>query len=607
MKEPYIEGLATHDDPESCGCIPQGSGRSVDRGTCGLGIEPRNSSSQGADGVTLTGRRDEQAQERESLLDPARSETPRTHGSLPIRNWEILGSPAGDGTAGRIGKAESRKPVMHDARKSDGPEVPRKSPNKGGSPSAEGMEGRGPTKGNAGQRTTCRTQCRESVSSELERVREVARKDRKARFTALLHHVTVTRLRSCYIALSHKAAAGVDGVTWEQYGERLEENLQDLHARLHRGAYRAQPSRRVFIPKPDGKKRPLGIAVLEDKLVQRAVAEVMNAIYEVDFLGFSYGFRPGRSAHMALDALSVGITRRAVNFVFDADIRDFYGTIDHGWMMKFVEHRIADRRMLRLIQKWLKAGVLQEGSWTETTEGVPQGATISCLLANIYLHYVFDQWTQQWRKRHARGQVIVVRYADDVALGFQHEQEAHRYWSELGERLSRFGLSLHPDKTRLLRFGVAATKQRESRGEGKPETFDFLGFTHICGKDRTGRYQLRRKTVAKRQRAKLQEIKKELARRRHRPIPEQGAWLGSVVRGYAAYHAIPLNFRQVEAFRREVNRYWYRALRRRSQRTRLNWARMQKLIRRWIPLIRITHPWPEPRFFARTRGKSPVR
>jgi group II intron reverse transcriptase/maturase len=310
---------------------------------------------------------------------------------------------------------------------------------------------------------------------------------------------------------------------------------------------------------------------------------------------------------MALDALSVGITRRAVNFVFDADIRDFYGTIDHGWMMKFVEHRIADRRMLRLIQKWLKAGVLQEGSWTETTEGVPQGATISCLLANIYLHYVFVKWTQQWRKRHARGQVIAVRYADDVALGFQHEEEARKYWSELAERLSRFGLALHPDKTRLLRFGVAATKQRKSRGEGKPETFDFLGFTHICGKDRTGRFQLRRQTVAKRQRAKLQEIKKELARRRHRPIPEQGAWLGSVVRGYAAYHAVPLNYRQVDAFRREVNRYWYRALRRRSQRTRLNWARMQKLIRRWIPPIRITHPWPEPRFFARTRGKSPVR
>ena len=288
------------------------------------------------------------------------------------------------------------------------------------------------------------------------------------------------------MALSHKAAAGVDGVTWVQYGEHLEENLQDLHARLHRGAYRAQPSRRVFIPKPDGQKRPLGIAVLEDKIVQRAVVEVMNAIYEVDFLGFSYGFRPARSAHMALDALSVGISRRTVNFVFDADIRDFYGTIDHEWMMKFVEHRIADRRVLRLIQKWLTAGILQEGSWTETTEGVPQGATISCLLANIYLHYVFDQWTQQWRKRHARGQVIVVRYADDVALGFQHEREAQRYWSELAERLTRFGLALHPNKTRLLRFGAYAAKQRKSRGEGKPETFDFLGFTHICGKNRAG-------------------------------------------------------------------------------------------------------------------------
>jgi RNA-directed DNA polymerase len=545
MKEPYIEGLATHDDPESCGCIPQGSGRSVDRGTCGLGIEPRNSSSQGADGVTLTGRRDEQAQERESLLDPARSETPRTHGSLPIRNWEILGSPAGDGTAGRIGKAESRKPVMHDARKSDGPEVPRKSPNKGGSPSAEGMEGRGPTKGNAGQRTTCRTQCRESVSSELERVREVARKDRKARFTALLHHVTVTRLRSCYIALSHKAAAGVDGVTWEQYGERLEENLQDLHARLHRGAYRAQPSRRVFIPKPDGKKRPLGIAVLEDKLVQRAVAEVMNAIYEVDFLGFSYGFRPGRSAHMALDALSVGITRRAVNFVFDADIRDFYGTIDHGWMMKFVEHRIADRRMLRLIQKWLKAGVLQEGSWTETTEGVPQGATISCLLANIYLHYVFDQWTQQWRKRHARGQVIVVRYADDVALGFQHERKL-----KVLERVGRkavavwLGAARGQDAAAALRRNGCSEATEESR---RRETRDLrLPGLHPHLWEETALVGFSLRSVepwpsgSERNSGKS---KRSFSRRRHRPIPEQGAWLASVVRGYAAYYAVPLNWR----------------------------------------------------------------
>lgn len=607
MKEPYIEGLATHDDPESCGCIPQGSSRSVDRGTCGLGMEPRNQADRGADGVTQTGRPREQAQERESLLDPARSETPCTHGSFLHRNWEILGSPAGDGTAGRIGKARSRNPMMHDARKSDGPEVPKKSPNKDGSPSAEGMEGRGPTKGNADQRSTCRTQCRESVSHELDRVREAARKDRKARFTALFHHITLTRLRSCYVALSHRAAAGVDGVTWVQYGERLEENLQDLHARLHRGAYRAQPSRRVFIPKPDGRQRPLGIVVLEDKIVQRAVVEVLNAIYEVDFLGFSYGFRPRRSAHMALDALTVGISRRKVNFVFDADIRDFYGTIEHGWLMKFVEHRIGDRRVLRLIQKWLKAGIMQEGSWTETTEGVPQGATISCLLANIYLHYVFDQWTQQWRKRHASGHVIVVRYADDVALGFQHEGEARKYWSELALRLSRFGLALHPDKTRLLRFGAFAVKQRKSRGEGKPETFDFLGFTHTCGHNRAGGLQLRRRTVAKRQRAKLREVKEELARRRHRPIPEQGAWLGSVVRGYAAYYAVPHNWRQVVAFRREVVKFWHRALKRRSQRTRLNRTRMQKLAGRWIPLIQFTHPFPETRFFARTQGKSPVR
>ena len=607
MKEPYIEGLTTHDDPESCGCIPQGSGRSVDRGTRGLGIEPRNHSDRGADGVTETGRPHGQAQERESLLDPARSETPCTRGSFLHRNWEILGSPAGDGTAGRIGKARSHKPMMHGARKSDGPEVPKKSPNKGGFPSAEGTEGRGPTKGNAGQRSTCRTQCRESVSHELDRVREAARKDRKARFTALFHHITLTRLRSCFVALSHRAAAGVDGVTWVQYGERLEENLQDLHARLHRGAYRAQPSRRVFIPKPDGRQRPLGIVVLEDKIVQRAVVEVLNAIYEVDFLGFSYGFRPARSAHMALDALAVGIERRKVNFVFDADIRDFYGTIDHGWLMKFVEHRIADRRVLRLIQKWLKAGIMQEGSWAETTEGVPQGATISCLLANSYLHYVFDQWTQQWRKRHARGHVIVVRYADDVALGFQHEGEARKYWSELALRLSRFGLALHPDKTRLLRFGAFAVKQRESRGEGKPETFDFLGFTHTCGKNRTGGMQLRRRTVAKRLRAKLREVKEELARWRHRPIPEQGAWLGSVVRGYVAYYAVPHNWRSVAAFRREVTKYWHRALKRRSQRSRLTWARMKKLIFRWIPSVRITHPWPWQRFFARTQGKSPVR
>ena len=348
MKEPHIEGVATHDGPESCGCILQRSARSVDRGRGGLGNEPRKQANLGADGVIGTGMQHGQAQERERLSDPAWSKTPCTQGHSRRGSWEILGSLAEDGTVGRIGKAESRTPMMHDLRKSDDSVLSKKSSNKGGLPSAEGMEKRESTKGNAEQQTTRRTQSRASVSHELSRVREAARRDRTAKFTALFHHLTLARLRSCYVALSHKAAAGVDGVTWVQYGERLEENLQDLHARLHRGAYRAQPSRRVFIPKPDGQKRPLGIAVLEDKIVQRAVVEVMNAIYEVDFLEFSYGFRPGRSAHMALDALTVGITRRAVNFVFDADIRDFYGTIDHGWMMKFVEHRIADERICLL-------------------------------------------------------------------------------------------------------------------------------------------------------------------------------------------------------------------------------------------------------------------
>ena len=607
MKEPYIEGVATHDDPESCGCIPQGSGRSVDRGTRGLGIEPRNQVVRGADAVIRGGRPHEQAYERERLRDPARSETPSTRGNFPHRNWEILEPPAEDGPAGRIGKAVGRTPMVHGTRKSDGPIVPRKSSNNGASALTETMEGRGSAKGNAGQRNTPRTQGRTRVPNELDRVREAARRDRNAKFTALYHHLTPSRLRCAYLALERRAAAGVDGVTWEQYGVQLEDNLRDLHERLLRGAYRAKPSRRVLIPKPDGRQRPLGIASLEDKIVQRAVAEVLNAIYEVDFLGFSYGFRSGRNQHMALDALAVGIQRKKVNWVLDADIRDFYGTIDHGWLMKFLEHRIADRRMLRLIQKWLKAGVLREGTWAETEAGVPQGATISCLLANVYLHYVFDLWTRQWRQRQARGEMIALRYADDVVLGFEREQDARQYKSDLTARLMRFGLTLHGDKTRLLRFGRFAAQDRKERGQGKPETFDFLGLTHICGRSRAGKFLLMRRTISKRQRARLRQLKGELLRRRHQPVPEQGTWLGSVVRGYFAYHAVPTNGQQLEAFRREVIRSWHRALRRRSQRTRLNWGRMSRLAHRWIPNARILHPWPSQRFDARTRGKSPVR
>ena len=497
--------------------------------------------------------------------------------------------------------------MTKDTRKSDGFVVPMKLSNKGAVGPAETMEGRRPAKGNADEQTTLRTQSRAGVPQALERVRQAAKKDRNAKFTALFHHLTIDRLRTAFDSLERGAAAGVDGVTWHEYAKHLEENLRALHARLHRGAYRAKPSRRVFIPKADGRQRPLGIASLEDKIVQRAVAEVLNAIFEIDFLGFSYGFRPGRNQHMALDALAIGIFRKRVNWVLDADIRDFYGTIDHGWMMRFLEHRIADRRMLRLIQKWLVAGVLQEGTWSKTEEGVPQGATISCLLANIYLHYVFDLWTRQWRQRNAHGDMIIVRYADDTVVAFEKEQNARRYWKELAERLKRFGLELHSEKTRLLRFGKLAAWQWRAQGWAKPETFAFLGFTHICGKSGAGNFLLMRHTVTARLRAKIRQVKQEQLRRRHQPIPEQVAWLASVMRGYFAYHAVHTNGSALEGFRREVIRGWHRALRRRSQRSRTTWQKTSEIARRSLPSVRILHPWPSERFDARTRGKSPVR
>ncbi len=379
--------------------------------------------------------------------------------------------------------------MMEDGGKSDGPVVPAKLLNKAPSGAAEAVEGRGRTKGNADPRSTPRTQSRQQdVSHALDRVRQVARRDRQARFTALLHHVTLDRLRAAYHALRPRAAAGVDGVTWGQYGEGLEGNLEALHGRVHRGAYRAKPSRRVFIPKADGRQRSLGIASLEDKIVQRAVVEVMNAIYEEDFVGFSYGFRPGRSQHQALDALAVGLRRKRVNWVLDADIRGFFDAIDHGCLERFIEHRVADNRMQRLIAKWLRAGVLEDGKQVETEKGSPQGATVSPLLANIYLHYAFDLWAERWRRRHAQGDMIIVRYADDLLLGFEYEADAQRFQEELGQRLAQFGLELHPDKTRLIEFGRYAAQHRRQRGKGKPETFDFLGFTHVCGQTKQGRH-----------------------------------------------------------------------------------------------------------------------
>ena len=497
---------------------------------------------------------------------------------------------------------------MNDRRESDSRVVPAKLANKAGVPAAEPVEERRLDKGNAGQQNARRTQSRDvSASSALDRVRQLTAKDRAARFTALLHHVDVDRLGGAYRALSPKAAAGVDGETWESYGQNLEENLRDLHARVQRGAYRAKPSRRVYIAKADGRLRPLGIAALEDKIVQRAVVEVMGAIYEADFLGFSYGFRPGRGPHDALDALTVAIENKKVNWVLDADFRDFFTSLDHSWLVKFLERRIADKRVLRLIQRWLRAGVIEDGSWSASEEGAPQGAPVSPLLANVYLHYVFDLWVQQWRSRHARGEVIVVRYADDVVLGFQHQSDAERFRKDLERRLAVFGLALNAEKTRLIRFGRFAFQQRAERGLGRPETFDFLGFTHYCAKTKDARVVVRRRTIKKRMAAKLKEVKASLMARRHWPIEMQGRWLGAVVRGHLAYFSVPGNIQQVSAFREAVVRLWRRALRRRSQKTRLNWQRMRRLADRWLPPARYTHPWPNERFAARTQVRSPVR
>jgi RNA-directed DNA polymerase len=496
---------------------------------------------------------------------------------------------------------------MNERGKSDSPVVPAKPSNKTASVVAEMVEERGLAEGNTAGKTRPGHRAGPGVPSALGRVRQVARQDKEARFTALLHHVTVDRLRAAFWAIRPEAAPGVDGVKWADYRQGLEGNLQDLHARLHTGRYQPEPSRRVYIPKADGRQRPLGIASLEDKIVQRAVVEVLGAIYEVDFKGFSYGFRPGRGPHDALDALAVGIERKKVNWVLDADVRDFFGKLDRGWLGKFLEHRIADRRVLRLVGKWLAAGVVEDGQWLETTEGSPQGASVSPLLANVYLHYVFDVWVQWWRKRYAHGDVIVVRFADDFTVGFEYENDAQRFLIDLRERFAKFGLELHPDKTRLIEFGRHAARRRAARGLGKPETFDFLGFTHFCGKTRAGRFWLRRVTIAKRMRGKLREVNDQLKQRRHRPIPEQGRWLRSVVHGHLAYYAVPGNIDAVNAFRKQVTRHWHKALRRRSQRSRLDWKRMRRLEDRWLPPARVKHPSPYVRFDARTRGRSPVR
>ena len=386
---------------------------------------------------------------------------------------------------------------MHADEDSDEVVVPVKRSNKEGLPSAEIAEGRASPKGNGGQATAVRTPSRGIASSRLEAVRQAARQSRDVRFTALLHHITIDLLKQSYAALQRDAAPGIDGVTWRAYGENLEAKLTVLHERIHKGSYRARPAKRSYIPKADGSKRPLSIWCLEDKIVQQAVVSVLEAIYEQDFVGFSYGFRPGRGQHDALDALQAGIYRRRVSWVLDADIRGFFDAMAHSWIIRFLEHRIADKRILRLIAKWLKVGIVEDGRRTRGTCGAPQGAVISPILANVYLHYVFDLWVHRWRRTKTSGDIIVIRYADDTIVGFQHEHEARVFLDDLKERMRAFELALHPDKT----------KQRMERGEGKPETFDFLGFTHFCTRSRKwGSFVIGRKTIKKRMVRQLQVV-----------------------------------------------------------------------------------------------------
>ena len=486
--------------------------------------------------------------------------------------------------------------MMHGREKSDSAIVAVKPTNKAVPTAAEPVEPRAGAKGNARRQSTHRTQGRERVAQALERVRQAARQRKKGKLTALLHHISIDCLRMAFFALKRDAASGVDGLTWPTYEADLDRNLTDLHERVHRGAYRALPSRRTYIPKADGKQRPLAVAALEDKIVQRATAAVLSAIYEEDFLGFSYGFRPKRGQHNALDALVVGITSRRVNFIFDADVASFFDSVSKDWLVRFVEHRIGDLRIIRLIQKWLKAGVLENGVVTVSEKGTGQGSVISPLLANVYLHYVFDLWAERWRRHEATGDMILMRYADDIVVGFEHEADARRFWDDMRKRFEEFALSLNPDKTRLIEFGRFAAERRAHRGLGKPETFNFLGFTFICERNSRGQFLVKRTTRRDRMQVTLRRIKEELRRRMHEPIPEQGAWLKQVVRGFFAYHAVPTNGPALRAFYYYVKRIWLRTLRRRSQKDRFSWQRMHGLAADWLPQPRILHPYPDRRF-----------
>ena len=501
--------------------------------------------------------------------------------------------------------------MMNGMEKSDSVIVAVKPTNKGTQVPAEPVEPRTEPKGNSGGQSTRRAQHRESVTQAADRIRQFVQREPRERLTALLHHVTVDALRWAFFELKRNASAGADGMTWRMYEEGLEGRLADLHDRVHSGAYRASPSRRVNIPKPDGGTRPLGVAAIEDKIVQKAVTEIiLTPIYEAEFLGFSYGFRPGRGAHNALDALAVGLMRRKINWVVDCDIRAFFDHVSRDWLVRFLEHRIGDKRVIRLIIKWLNAGVMEAGEWRDNLRGTPQGSVASPILANIYLHYVLDLWFQKkWRSHEVGGDTIIVRYADDFVVGFQHKRDAERFLDAAKKRFGNFELEIHPDKTRLIEFGRFAQRDRRQRGQGRPETFDFLGFTHYCTKTRRERFQLGRKPVAKRMTRTLKRLKEELRRRRHRKVVDTAIWLGKVVNGWLGYFAIPTSFRHLSRFVHHLRRLWLKELRRRSQKDRTQWDRVSRLIAMYWPKLEIRHPWPEQRLAVSavpgaTQGRS---
>jgi len=599
MKEPYMKVKAEHHGPESCTGRRELAREALTGGNAGRTLNSE---------ITLPGCRP-RACDREGNTDsgviqrvafrPRGVTEPGMRGHSMFENRETSEVPVAGCAAGRLEKTCGRNSSMYASEKSDIGIVPEKGPNKAAFShgAAEAPEGRPMTKGNSEKSSATCTQRQGEALHGLDRIREAAKKDKNLRFTNLMHHVTADLLLTAYYALRHDAAYGVDEVTWHEYGEGLEERIIDLHGRVQSGSYRAKPSKRVWIPKPDGRQRPIGITALGDKIVQQAVVWELDRIYEEDFHGFSYGFRPERSQHNALDAIWVGITQRKVSWMLDADIRSFFDTIDHTWLMKFVERRVADPRMLRLIRKWLRAGISEGGEWSKTEVGTPQGAVISPLLSNIYLHYVLDGWVSQWRKSQARGEVIIVRYCDDFVMGFQYRTDAERLLGELKERFAEYGLEIHNEKTRLIEFGRFAESNRTERGEGKPETFDFLGFTHICSKTRKDEsFTVRRKTIAKRLRTKLKEVREELMRIRHEPVPFQGRWLRSVVQGHLNYFAVSGNTSAIETFRTETTKAWFYALRRRSQKGRgLTWNRIKRLITTWIPRARIKHPYPNQR------------